>query len=120
MANFLNLNDSAKLYDSVMNLWFEYKSKFSFNYHEVRYENLISNFKTKVKSTLDFLELPWDNSLLEYHKTAKKRDRIFTPSYDQVIKPIYSQASGRWVRYKEHISSIYPILEPWIRKLNYD
>ena len=118
MSNFLKLDDSAKLYDSVMNLWFEYKSKFSFNYHEVRYENLISNFETKVKSALDFLELSWDNSLHNFHKTAKKRERIFTSSYDQVIKPIYSQASGRWVRYKEHISEIYPILEPWIKKLN--
>ena len=68
---------------------------------------------------LVFLELSWHDSLFKYYKTAKQREIIATPSYNQVIKPIYFQASGRWTRYKKQISNIYPILEPWIKKLNY-
>ena len=119
MANFLNLEDSAKLYDSVMKLWTQYTSIFPINYHEIRYENIISDFESTIKSVLDFLELPWDKSVLEYYKTARKKDRIYTPSYTQVIKPIYSHASGRWKMYKKQIKNIYPILEPWIKKFNY-
>ena len=55
MSNFLDLNDTAYLYEKIMRLWFEYKSKFSFNFHEIRYENLISNFENivvKHKNTL--------------------------------------------------------------------
>jgi len=119
MANFLNLDDSAHLYDAVMNLWTQYTSIFSINYHEVKYENLIENFEPTVRSILNFLELSWDDSVLNYLITAKKRDRIATPSYYQVTKPIYSYAIGRWQRYKKQTSNIYPILEEWIKKFNY-
>ena len=120
MANFLNLNDSAHLYNVVMNLWTQYTSIFSINYHEVKYEKLIKNFEPTVRSILNFLELSWDDSVLEYLITAKKRKRIATPSYGQVIKPLYSYASGRWQRYKKQISNIYPILEIWVKKFNYE
>ena len=119
MANFLNLDDAAHLYDAVMNLWTQYTSIFSINYHEVKYENLIENFEPTVRSILNFLELSWDDSVLNYLITAKKRDRIATPSYVQVTKPIYSYAIGRWKRYKKQTSNIYPILEGWIKKFNY-
>ena len=119
MANFLNLDDAAHLYNAVMNLWTQYTSIFSINYHEVKYENLIKNFEPTVRSILNFLELSWDDSVLNYLITAKKRDRITTPSYYQVTKPIYSYAIGRWQRYKKQTSNIYQILEPWIKKFNY-
>ena len=119
MANFLSLDDAAYLYDSVMNLWTQYTSIFSINYYEIKYENVVENLELTVGSILNFLELPWDNSVLEYLKTAKKRDRIATPSYTQVIKPIYSHASGRWKRYIKKTSNVYSILEPWIKKFNY-
>ena len=119
MANFLNLDDAAHLYDAVMKLWTQYTSIFLINYHEVKYENLIENFEPTVRSILDFLELSWDDAVLNYLITAKKRDRITTPSYYQVTKPIYSYAIGRWQRYKKQTSNIYPILEGWIKKFNY-
>ena len=120
MSNFLNLKDSAKLYDLVMDLWFLFKSKLSINYHEIKYENLILNFGDEIKSVLDFLEVSWDDNIYNYQQTARKTDQIFTPSYNQVIKPLYSKASGRWINYKNHISEIFPVLKPWIKKLNYE
>ena len=119
MSNFLNLDDSAYLYDAVMGLWTQYKTVLPINYKEIKYENLIQNFEITIKSVLDFLELSWHDSLFEYYKTAKQREIIATASYHQVIKPIYSHASGRWTRYKKQISNIYPILEPWIKTFNY-
>jgi len=119
MANFLNLEDSARLYDFVMRLWIQYISSFPINYHEIRYESLVENLEVTVRSLLKFLKLPWHDSLLEFYKTAKKREQIITPSYDQVIKPIYREASGRWKMYNKQIKNIYPILEPWVKKFNY-
>ena len=120
MSNFLNLKDTAVTYDLIMSLLKIYKIKFNFNFFEIKYEKLISNFNDEIKNLLDFLELPWDNSVLEYQKTADKRDRIFTPSYDQVIKPLYSKSAGRWIKYKNKLSKVYPILEPWIKELKYE
>lgn len=120
MSNFLNLKDTAVTYDLIMNLLKIYKSKFDFNFYEIKYEKLILNLNGEIKNLLDFLELQWDNSILEYQKTAVARDRIFTPSYDQVIKPLYSKSSGRWIKYKNKLSNVHPILEPWIREFKYD
>ena len=120
MSNFLNLKDTAVTYDLIMNLLKIYKSKFDFNFYEIKYEKLILNLNGEIKNLLDFLELQWDNSILEYQKTAVARDRIFTPSYDQVIKPLYSKSSGRWIKYKNKLSNVHPILEPWIREFKYN
>ena len=119
MANFFNLEDSAKLYDHVMRLWTQYMSIFDINYHEIKYENLVLNLEKTIKPLLKFLELPWNDNVLEFSKTAKKKQQIKTPSYDQVIRPIYSESSGRWKMYEKQISITFPILESWIKKFNY-
>jgi len=119
MANFSNLGDAARLYDYVMSLWMQYLSIFKINYCEVKYENLIKDFKPTVSSVLKFLNLPWDNSVAAYTKTAKERDNIATPSYNQVIKPLYSHASGRWKRYEKQMSNTDIFLKKWLEKYNY-
>ena len=120
MSNFLTLNDTARLYDLVMKLYTIYKKKFSFNFTEIKYENIVTNFNPEIKTLLEFLEIPWDDSVLEYQKTAKQRERIFTPSYDQVIKPLYTKSIGRWIKYKSKLSSVYSTLKPWIREFGYE
>jgi len=120
MSNFLNLDDAANIYNLVMNLLKIYKKNFVFNFKEIKYENIVSNFNYEIKNVLDFLELPWDDKVIEYQKTAISRERIFTPSYDQVIKPLYSQSIGRWKKYKNKLSKVYPILKPWIKEFNYE
>ena len=119
MANFLNIEDSAKLYDSSMKLWETYLSNFNPNYIEVKYEDLVDNFNKTILSILKFLKLPWEDSVLRFNKTAKDRFQIKTPSYDQVIQPIYKSATNRWKLYEKQLSKVYPTLEPWIKKFNY-
>ena len=113
------MHAATKSHQKASSTQYKYTSIFSINYYEIKYENVVENLESTVRSILNFLELPWDNSVLEYLKTAKKRDRISTPSYTQVIKPIYSHASGRWKRYIKKTSNVYSILEPWIKKFNY-
>ena len=120
MSNFLNLNDTANLYDLVMKLYTIYKKKIPFNFTEVKYENIVTNFNPEIIKILKFLEVQWDDSVLEYQKTAKQRERIFTPSYDQVIKPLYTKSIGRWIKYKSKLSSVYLTLKPWIREFDYE
>ena len=119
MANFLSIEDSANIYENVMNLWKVYTSNLKFNFKEIKYENLIDNFEETIKSLTKFLNLPWDQSVLNYHQTAKERLQIKTPSYDQVIKPIYQDANGRWKKYQKFINPVYPKLEKWIKRFDY-
>jgi len=119
MANFLNLNDSAKMYDLVMNLWQIYTNKFSINFHTIKYEDLVLNFKNSVSSLLKFLDLSWSDDISEFYKTSKKRGIISTPSYNQVSQPLYSKSIGRWKNYEHELSTTKLYLENWIKKYGY-
>ena len=119
MANFLNIEDAANLYNHVMKLWDKYNAVLSIKFHVVKYENIVSNFDKSVKEIMNFLDLPWSDNVFKFYETAKNRDLISTPSYDQVNKPIYTNSIGRWKNYDKHFTKILPILEPWIKKYNY-
>ena len=119
MNNFLNLEDAANLYKNTMELWNQYISVLKVNYVAIKYEKLIKNFKPNIKIILKFLNLNWSESLLDYRKTAIKREKISTPSYYQVIQPIYKHADQRWKRYKKYLSVIKPNLSELIKEYKY-
>ena len=119
MNNFLNLEDAANLYKNTMELWNQYISVLKVNYVVIKYEKLIKDFKPNIKIILKFLNLNWNKSLLNYRETAIKREKISTPSYYQVIQPIYKHANQRWKRYKKHLTNIEPNLSALIKKYKY-
>ena len=120
MANFLSVKDTAVVYDKVMKLWSLYLNIFQIQYHIIKYENLVENFDSTTKKILEFLNLEWSDSISEYQETAKKRDLISTPSYNQVIKPIYKESVNRWKRYDIKIQDIKPLIDPWVKKYKYN
>ena len=63
-------------------------------YFEIRYEDIIQNPQESLKSLFDFLEEDWDPSVLDFHKV--ERNLAGEPSADQVVKPLYASAKGRW------------------------
>lgn len=119
MANFLSIEDSAHFYDQVMRLWKLYGELLPINSHTLCYEDLLRNFDGTVRALLDFLQLPWNDAVTQYSKAAKQRNRIKTPSYHQVTEPLYQRANGRWVRYRQELGSVLPILDKWIREFGY-
>ncbi len=119
MANFLNLNDSANFYSYAMTLWEKYLNVFEINYHQIKYEDVVTNFDISIKKLLKFLDLEWSDNVSEFYKSAESRGIISTPSYDQVNKPIYYKSMDRWKNYEKQISKILPILNPWIKKFDY-
>ena len=47
------------------------------------------------------------------------RGSINTPSYSQVVQPLYKQASGRWTHYRKQMDPVLPVLQPWIEAFGY-
>ena len=119
MANFLDLGDSARLYDLVLAFWERCRDSLPLEVHIVRYEALVEDLEGEVRTLLDFLGLPWDQAMLDHRRTAEARGTISTPSYAQVIRPIYREASGRWERYRQQMAPVLPILAPWALRLGY-
>lgn len=119
MASFLDLGDAAGLYDGVMGLWDRCTRVFPLSVHNVRYEGIVEKVEPEMRSLLTFLDLPWDDRILDHQETAAGRGRILAPSYDQVTEGIYSGASGRWERYRHSIEGILPVLQPWAESMGY-
>ena len=119
MSNFLNIEDCSFLYNKVMKLWTQYFEIFQFDKHFIKYEDLVTNFDNSLSKVLEFLNLDWSEGITNYQDTAKKRNLISTPSYNQVIKPIYKEAINRWIRYENKLQDIKPLIDPWVKKYNY-
>jgi tetratricopeptide (TPR) repeat protein len=119
MASFLTIEDSADLYDVVMSAWFGMRDAMAINTRAIVYEQLVEDPETSLRPLIEWLGLPWHDRILEHDRTAKERGTIITPSYDQVIEPLNTRASGRWMRYRQELEPVLPALLPWAARLGY-
>jgi hypothetical protein len=119
MANFLRLDTTAELYDASFAYYEHVQSLMPLPTHTVFYENVVADRESELRKLFDFLGLDWHDAVLDHQETARKRGRIKTASYSQVVEPIYTRASGRWQKYRKHLEPVLPVLEPWIRKFGY-
>ncbi len=69
----------------------------------VQHEDVIDDLETQVHRLLDFCDLPFEESCLEFYKTERS---VRTPSSEQVRQPIYRSGLGYWQNY-----------EPWLGPL---
>ena len=118
-ASFFTLEDSAHLYDRVFSLWRQYTDTLQLNVLQVKYEDLVTDAETTCRQILDFLEMPWHPGILEHERTARERPLIGTASYNQVTRPLYTEAQGRWQRYRAELEPALPVLDPWIGYFGY-
>ncbi len=65
-------------------------------YVEIRYEELVADPGGQMRLLLDFVGEPWDDAVLRHQDF--ERDLAGESSADQVRKPVYSSAIGRWRR----------------------
>lgn len=119
MINFLDLERTAIVYDKVMQIWLNNCKLTNLNMHIIKYEDIILNFNNEIKKMLTFLEVDWEENIKNYKKLLIKKERIRTPSYNQVIQPIYSSSVNKWKNYEKELFLIQPIVQKWITYFNY-
>ena len=95
-----------------------YEKELHLNLHKIKYEDVVKSFESNIRNLLTFLKLDYEKSLENFYKTALNRNKISTPSYNQVINPLYSSSIGRWKNYKDYINPEKK-LKKWIKKFNY-
>ncbi len=118
MIHFTSLEGAARFYVDVMTLWRRYARVLALDVVALRYEDLVADFEGQTRRVLAFLRLPWNNAVLAYAQRAKERT-IATPSYHQVVQPIYSASVGRWHHYREAFAPVLPVLRPLIEAFGY-
>ena len=78
---------------------------------ELHYEQLVQNQEFETRRILDFLNLSWDESCLDFHKSKLVARTI---SYDQVNRKMYTSSSGRWKNYEKHLSPFIDLVSDYL------
>lgn len=73
----------------------------------LRYEHLVADPEPLIRAVLDYVELPWDDACLNFHRNAAA---VATPSASQVRQPLYRDAIGRWRRYGDALKPLQDAL----------
>jgi hypothetical protein len=81
---------------------------------EVQYEKIVADPKAQIGRILDFINLPWDDRCLEFHRTERL---VHTSSRVQVKRPLYSSSVGRWHPYLPYLKPLLDGLGPVAAKI---
>ncbi len=74
----------------------------------VQYEEVVTDFETQVRRILEYCNLPFEESCLNFYDTDRP---IRTPSSEQVRQPIYTQSLHRWRLYEQHLDELKEVLD---------
>ena len=66
-----------------------------------------------------FLNLEWHTSQGDIAAHAKNKV-VYSPTYADVVKPIYRSSIGRWKNYQDKLEPFREKLEPFVEAFGYD
>ena len=94
-----DLKDYILAYKTIMSHW---QSLFGEQMYEANYESMVNDQDQQTRNLINYLDLPWDDNCLNYHKT---KNPVRTLSVWQVKQPIYKGSVGRWKNYDEYFDA---------------
>jgi hypothetical protein len=109
----------ARGYARAMEFWFDQVEVLKPSVHEWCYEEALEDFDTQVARLGTYLQLDDTAPLKEFSIHARAKGYISTPSYAQVIKPLYRTSRGRWRKYREFFEPVLPTLAPVLEHWGY-
>lgn len=115
---YLTIERTARQYASVAGLWRSLLPQLNGQYMEVRYESLVKDLPAVSREVLSFLKVDWNGRVLRYNEHARSR-LIRSPTYDDVTKPVFQRAVGRWRNYEKHLEKALETLQPFIAAFGY-
>lgn len=92
-------------YFKLMNLWHE---RFGDQIFEVCYEELVGDIEPHAHDLIEYLELPWEDSCLSFHR---QKTPVATASAAQVRQKAHTRSIGRWRRYETQLMPLRTVLE---------
>jgi tetratricopeptide (TPR) repeat protein len=98
-----SLESLGLYYNRYRALMAQWKTLFPGRILDVRYEDTVGDIETQAHRMLDFLELPFEPGVLDFHKTERL---VKTPSASQVRRPIYGDALQAWRKYEKHLGPL--------------
>ena len=114
----LSLTDAAEYYARCMTTWLKTRELTTSPWLEFRYEDVVADLRKEAHRITDFLGLPWDDKVLQFHEHAKEKI-VRSPTYKDVTKPVYSGSIGRWQHYASQLEPILDKLQPFVTEFGY-
>jgi tetratricopeptide (TPR) repeat protein len=84
-------------YRRLMQAW---RERFPGRFLGIAYEDIASDFSTQARRLIDYLELPWEDSCLDFHRQDAA---VTTASAVQVREPVHTRSIGRWRRFEARL-----------------
>ena len=94
----------ARYYD-LMALW---RARFGDRFLDIGYEDTARDLEPNARALIEFLELPWEDACLDFHKQDAA---VTTASAVQVRQPVHTRSVGRWRRYESQLGTMRQTLE---------
>jgi tetratricopeptide (TPR) repeat protein len=118
-VNFLSLERLAKHYADLMDIWLVVREWDGFAWLEVRYEDTVAGLEKEGRRVSEFLGLAWQEAQARFYEKSRTK-QLYSPTYQDVTRPIYSRSVARWRAYEKYLAPILPALEPYCRKFGYE
>lgn len=115
------IDNAAKHWRDAIEKWRWLKGKASPDQlFEIKYEDLVTNPEVKIKEILNFLNMKYEDGILNFQDVVKER-QLCNQVHGSLSKPINSDSIGAWKENlsEEQLSVISPILENGLREYNY-
>ncbi|MEM1103730.1 MAG: sulfotransferase [Pseudomonadota bacterium] len=100
-----DLSDIAHYWRGYRALMAHWRAATPLNIIDVVYEETVADLEGQARRLLNFLDLPWDARVLEFHANARA---VQTPSKWQVRQPLYTTSTEKWRRYETQLG---PLIE---------
>ena len=108
-ASAFALDDIAQCYTDYVRLMTHLDGIAPAMVHNVAYSRLITNAEDELRSILAYLDLPWDETMLNFHNL----DRVVrTPSSEQVRRPLNRDGVDIWKPYAQWLAPLRAALGP--------
>ncbi|MCP3673997.1 MAG: sulfotransferase family protein [Gammaproteobacteria bacterium] len=92
-------------YRNLMQIW---RERFPGRFFDISYEETVSDIETNARALIDYLELPWQDECLNFHK---QKTAVATASTVQVREPAHTRSIDRWLKYEKQLQPMLEILK---------
>ncbi|HEX5264538.1 MAG TPA: sulfotransferase, partial [Phenylobacterium sp.] len=116
---FTDLAETAGCYAACMTLAETYRRVLPLEVLDVRHEALIVDLDRGLSEICCFLGLTPEPGMSDVAGTANRRS-VRTPSAQQVRAGLNRKGLARWRSYEAELAPVLPVLEPWVRRFEYD
>lgn len=103
-----SLDDLGRYYQAYLKLMAHWEQVLPDFVLTVNHEDVVDDLEKQVHRMLNFCDLSFEQSCLDFHKTKRN---IKTPSSEQVRQPIYKSATDQWRHFEPYLAPLKEALK---------